>query len=177
MTMFTLSMLKRAALLVLAVIASQGLAQAQTVGLLTGTQLNPDQFYVGAHAETPPLIDRLTFRPSIEVGLANSWRRAGEPMPMATDGSVSRNPTNLGFNFEFAYHWNSGKPWHFYAGGGPALVLKKATGGTISGGGASLLFGAQYNKGLFIEVRKGFAESPSAQFAVGYSRSLKLKWR
>jgi hypothetical protein len=72
MTMFTLSMLKRAALLVLAVIASQGLAQAQTVGLLTGTQLNPDQFYVGAHAETPPLIDRLTFRPSIEDSTLSS---------------------------------------------------------------------------------------------------------
>lgn len=153
-------------------------AGAQSVGVNAGIQMKPDHFSVGVHVETPPIVDRLTFRPNLQISPANSWTPSGGPTVSAasTDPTQGRNPTVLGFNFEFAYQVATRTPWSFYIGGGPGLVLTRATSGTISGAGANLLVGAQHARGLFVEVRKGFVESPSMTFAAGYSTRLKLKW-
>jgi len=54
------------------------------VGARAGVSGNPDQFFVGAHVDTGPLVDQLTFRPTAEVGVGD--RR-----------------TSMAFNVEFAY--------------------------------------------------------------------------
>jgi hypothetical protein len=129
-------------------------ARAQGAGVRAGVQADPDQFYFGAHAETTPLIDRLTFRPNLEIGVGNDF-------------------TTMGFNFEFAYHFASTRPWNVYVGGGPALVTARHRGASSSGGGFNLLVGAQHSKGLFTEVKIGSVDSPSFKFGVGYA----VKWK
>ena len=42
---------------------------AQSAGIRAGISLDPDQFYFGGHVETEPLMDRVRFRPNIEIGL------------------------------------------------------------------------------------------------------------
>jgi len=39
---------------------------AQTIGPRAGVSIDPEQFYFGAHVETPPLVDRLRFRPNMD---------------------------------------------------------------------------------------------------------------
>jgi hypothetical protein len=40
-------------------------------GVRAGVSADPDQFYFGGHVETRPLIDRLSFRPNVEVGFGD----------------------------------------------------------------------------------------------------------
>jgi hypothetical protein len=77
-------------------------ATAQTaLGVRAGVSINPEQFYFGGHAQTPPVVDRLHFRPSLEIGLGDET-------------------TIAAFNVEFAYLFPSGEAWSVYAGVGPA---------------------------------------------------------
>ena len=46
-------------------------ALAQDGGIRGGISVDPDQFYFGGHLETSPLIDRLYFRPNVEVGFGD----------------------------------------------------------------------------------------------------------
>src|SRR5512139_1697586 len=80
-----------------------GTASAQQgIGVRAGASVDPDQFYVGVHYDTGPLVDRLSFRPNVEAGFGSS-------------------KTLVGFNFEFAYHIPiPRKEWSVYIGGGPA---------------------------------------------------------
>ena len=72
----------------------------------SGVSGDPDQFFFGAHVETAPIIDHLTFRPNAEIGFGD-------------------DETLFAFNFEFAY-WIplKNQPWRVYLGGGPALVIR-----------------------------------------------------
>ena len=140
-----------AALLVSTFAAS---AHAQSVGARAGVSVDPDQFYFGGHVETAPLIDRLRFRPNIEIG-------------------VGDDRTLVAFNFEFAYHFPSQGTWNVYAGAGPALNLLRFLGDTNSGGGLNLLMGVQHNRGLFAEFKVGTVDSPRVKFAVGYA----VRWQ
>src|SRR6185503_21191249 len=45
-------------------------ALGQTIGPHAGSSVHPEQFYFGAHADTPPLADRLRFSPE-----HRPWRR------------------------------------------------------------------------------------------------------
>ena len=105
-------------------------AIAQTIGARAGVSVNPEQFYFGAHAETPPLADRLRFRPNVEIGL-------GDDITIAA------------FNLEFAYHFRSAEPWNVYAGGGPALNAIKRGRETNAEPGVNLLVGVSHEDGLF----------------------------
>ena len=125
-------------------------AHAQSAGVRAGVSVNPDQFYFGGHLETAPLVDRLTFRPNVEVG-------------------VGDNVTLVAFNFEFAYHFASTTTWNVYAGGGPALNLVRFRGDTDPGGGLNLLVGVQHSRGLFAEFKVGTVDSPDVKFGVGYA--------
>jgi hypothetical protein len=129
-------------------------AHAQSVGVRAGVSVDPDQFYFGGHLETAPLVDRLTFRPNVEIG-------------------VGDNVTLVAFNFEFAYHFASNTSWNVYAGGGPALNLLRFGGDTDPGGGLNLLVGVQHSRGLFAEFKVGTVDSPDVKFGVGYA----FRWR
>lgn len=128
-------------------------AIAQTIGARAGVSVDPEQFYFGAHAETPPLVDRLRFRPNVEIGL-------GDDITIAA------------FNVEFAYHFRSTEAWNVYAGGGPALNVFKRGRETDAEPGVNALVGVAHEDGLFAEFKVGALDGPRVKFGVGYS----VKW-
>jgi hypothetical protein len=134
------------------VVLSAGTAAAQEpgVGVRAGVSVDPDQFYFGGHYETAPLVDRLRFRPNVEVGLGD-------------------DVTHLGFNVEFAYFFPSQHPWQLYAGGGPALNVYDFENDTDTQAGFNVLVGAQSRQGLFVEFKVGLVDSPELKFGVGYT--------
>ena len=126
-------------------------ASAQLVpGLRAGVSVDPDQFYVGAHVETTPIVERLVFRPNIEVGFGD-------------------NVTLAAFNFEAAWKFpqRSG-PWGFYAGGGPAINWYHVSGpGDDARPGFNFLGGLENRRGFFFEFKVGADSSPNFKFGVG----------
>jgi hypothetical protein len=124
-------------------------AAAQTAGVQAGVSLDPDQFYFGGHVQTAPLVDRLRFRPSAEIGLGN-------------------NVTLVGLNLEFAYVFPSQQAWSLYAGAGPALNIIDTDRDTAAQGGFNILIGAAHRDGLFVEFKVGALDSPNVKFGIGY---------
>jgi hypothetical protein len=134
----------------LMILAAPTRASAQTTyGVRVGASANPDQFVFGGHVETPPLVDRLHFRPNVGIG-------------------VGDDTTLVALNFEFAYKFASRTPWHVYAGGGPALNIYSGDRRDDAEGGFNLLLGVEHQKGLFAEVKVGTIDSPDFTIAVGY---------
>jgi hypothetical protein len=126
--------------------------QAQSIapGVQAGVSLDPDQFFFGGHLETSPLIDRLRFRPSVDIGIGDGTTVAG--------------------NFEFTYTFPSSQPWSLYAGGGPAINwYNPDNGGSDAQAGFNFLGGAKHNNGLFFEMKIGVEGSPELKFGVGYT--------
>ncbi len=73
------------------------------MGIRGGVSIDPDQGYFGVHYESSALIDRLHFRPNLEVGLGDDL-------------------THVGLNMEFVYKFpRRRQSWSLYAGGGPAV--------------------------------------------------------
>jgi hypothetical protein len=142
-----------AASTVLLATAAPALAQA---GLRGGVSVDPDQFYVGGHFETAPLVDRLHFRPNLEVGIGDDL-------------------VTTALDFEFVYKFPSRSPWRLYAGGGPAVNFYSRDedggrgGGTETEGGLNFLFGAEQRSGLFFELKVGAIDSPDLKFGVGWT--------
>ena len=127
-------------------------AQAQQIapGVQGGVSINPDQFYFGGHIETSPLIDRLRFRPSVDVGIGDGTTVAG--------------------NFEFTYTFPSSRPWNLYVGGGPAINwYDRNNGGSDAEAGFNFLAGVKNRDGLFFEAKVGVEGSPELKFGVGYT--------
>jgi hypothetical protein len=135
---------------VLLVILSAATASAQGPGVRAGVSIDPDQFYFGGHYETAPIVDRLRFRPNVEVGLGD-------------------NVTLVGLNVEFAYYFPTKTPWQFYAGGGPALNVIDFHDDTDTEAGFNLMAGAQSRQGLFVEFKIGLNSSPDLKFGVGFT--------
>jgi hypothetical protein len=113
----------------------------------------PDQFHFGGQIETAPLLDRLRFRPNVEIGVGDDL-------------------TLVAFNIEFVYD-SPQTGWRWFAGGGPALNVINIEDETTSEGGFNLLVGAAHDGGLFGEVKFGFGDSPDVKIGVGYS----FRWR
>ena len=130
--------------------AAPASAQQLEVGVRAGVSVDPDQFYFGAHAQTEPIIDRLRFRPNVEIGLGD-------------------DTTLVGFNVEFAYFFPTRSPWHLYAGGGPALNVINRDDDTRAEGGLNALVGVEHSRGLFFEFKIGAFDSPEFKFGVGYT--------
>jgi hypothetical protein len=125
-------------------------AQAIAPGVQGGVSLDPDQFYFGGHLETSPLIDRLRFRPSVDVGI----------------GDV----TTVSGNFDFTYTFAGGNPWNLYVGGGPSINWYNFdNGGSDTQGGFNFIGGVKSRAGLFFEVKLGVEGSPDLKFGVGYT--------
>ena len=127
------------------------LASAQIApGVRAGVSVDPDQVYVGAHIETAPLVERLVFRPNVEVGFGD-------------------NVTLAAFNFEFAWKFpqRTGQ-WGFYAGGGPAINMYQVSGpGDDTKPGFNFFGGLENRRGLFFEFKVGADNSPDFKFGVG----------
>ena len=127
-------------------------ASAQDAGIRGGLSVEPDQFYFGGHLETSPLVDRLHFRPNVEVGFGN-------------------NLTLIAANMEFVYKFPNRRDWGIYAGGGPALnvYMFDGTDGSDTDAGLNLLVGVESSRGLFFEFKVGAIDSPDFKFGVGWT--------
>jgi hypothetical protein len=125
-------------------------AAAQDFGVRAGVSVDPDQFYFGGHVETAPLVDRLRFRPNVEIGLGD-------------------DVTLVALNFEFAYRFPSGQAWSFFAGAGPALNIFDTHSDTETEAGFNILLGVEHRQGLFFEFKVGTIDSPDIKFGVGYT--------
>jgi hypothetical protein len=145
-------------LLCLLVLSMAVPAVAQTrAGVRVGVSGDPTQFVFGAHIETHPIVEHVTFRPNVLVGVGNGL-------------------TVIGVNFEFAY-WVPlrRQPWSFYFGGGPALVIAssgenvRGTGRSHFGGGVNVMLGLQERRGFFTELKVGVVDSPNVVFLVGWA--------
>jgi hypothetical protein len=127
-------------------------AAAQDAGFRGGISVDPDQFYFGGHLETSPLVDRLHFRPNVEVGFGD------DQMLVAA-------------NMEFVYKFPRRGDWGFYAGGGPALNIYSFddVDDSETEGGLNLLVGVEAPRGLFFEFKVGVIDSPDFKFGVGWT--------
>ena len=129
-------------------------AFAQDGGIRGGISVDPDQFYFGGHLETSPLVDRLYFRPNVEVGFGDDL-------------------TLIGANMEFVYKFTTRRAWNLYAGGGPALNIYMFDGDgdndSETEAGVNILVGVEQARGLFFEFKVGAIVSPDFKFGVGYT--------
>ena len=126
-------------------------AEAQVhAGVQGGVSIDPDQVYFGGHVETSPLIDRLRFRPNLDIGLGDDL-------------------TLIAFNFEFTYTFPSRQAWSLYAGAGPAVNWFDTDGGSNTEAGFNFLIGAKHRDGMFFEMKIGAIDSPDLKFGVGYT--------
>jgi hypothetical protein len=132
------------------VILSSTPALAQDAGIRAGISVDPDQFYFGGHLETSPLIDRLHFRPNIEVGF-------GDDLVL------------IGLNMEFVYKFPRRSGWGIYAGAGPALNVFMFDDDTNTDAGFNILLGVENSRGLFFEFKIGAIDSPDFKFGVGWT--------
>src|SRR5438093_2502687 len=157
-------LLRSFSLLVTAVLMGSfvaGPAHAQDgFGIRAGVSARPEQFYFGGQAAIGPVVDKLWFRPNVEIGVGN-------------------NVTLIALNGEFAY-WvplrkvrRRSEPWSVYLGGGPAAnifsfgPLGNRT--TDVRPGFNFLAGIGQRKGLFSEIKIGAIDSPSFKFGIGYT--------
>lgn len=126
-------------------------ADAQGVGLRAGVSADPDQFFGGLHYETRELLDRLRFRPNIEIG-------AGDDVTLTA------------LNFEFSYRIPlDHAEWRLNVGAGPALNIYRRSRDTNPEGGFNIFVGVAHRQGLFSELKVGALHSPDLKFAVGYT--------
>lgn len=126
-------------------------ALAQDAGIRGGISVDPDQFYFGAHLETSPLVDRVHFRPNLEVGIGDDL-------------------TLIAANMEFVYKFTRNRGVNLYAGGGPALNIFMIDGrDSETEAGFNALVGLETPRGLFFEFKIGMLDSPDFKFGVGYT--------
>ncbi len=129
-------------------------AAAQDGGLRGGLSVDPDQFFFGGHIETSPLVDRLHFRPNVEIGFGDDI-------------------TLISANMDFVYKFPRRNDWGIYAGGGPALNVfmfdDDISDDSETEGGLNLLVGVENARGLFFEFKAGFVDSPNFKFGVGWT--------
>ena len=146
----------RLSFLLVALFVLPGPAAAQNAGLRAGLSVDPDQFYFGGHVETSPLVDRLHFRPNVEVAFGDDL-------------------TLIAADMEFVYKFPNRRDWGFYAGGGPALNIYrfdndgKGNDDAETEGGLNLMIGVENNRGLFFEFKIGVVDSPDFKFGVGWT--------
>ena len=127
-------------------------ASAQDAGVRGGISVDPDQFYFGGHIETSALVDRVHFRPNVEIGF-------GDDIML------------IGANMEFVYKFPSRSGWGLYAGGGPALNIYTFddVDDSETEGGFNIVIGAEQDRGLFFEFKIGAIDSPDFKFGVGWT--------
>jgi hypothetical protein len=146
--MFKRAMVVAASILVV----SSEAARAQGPGVRTGVSVDPDQFYFGGHYETGELVDRLHFRPNLEVGVGDDL-------------------TLVAANVEAIYKIpvKNRRGTAFYLGGGPAINWYNRDDRSDAEAGLNLLAGLEFNERFFFEVKGGVADSPDLKIGLGYT--------
>jgi hypothetical protein len=129
--------------------ATEVAAQPLSVGIRGGASVDPDQFYFGGHVETRPLVERLHFRPNVEIG-------------------VGDDVTLVAFNFELVYKFAGRREWTPYVLGGPALNIVSGDDNTDAAGGFNFGLGIEHRQGLFGEIKVGVIDSPDFKIGIGY---------
>lgn len=137
----------------LSLLAAPAAAQTEA-GVRAGISVNPEQFYFGGHVQSPPVADRIHFRPNLEIG-------------------VGDDVTIAAVNVEFAYVFESPNEWSLYAGAGPALNLIKRRDDTDAEPGLNFFAGVFHENGLFVEFKVGAFDSPRVKLGVGYAFTLR----
>ena len=115
--------------------------------------VDPDQFYLGGHYETGPLVDRLHFKPNLEARLRRRPHALRHQLRVRLQ--VSR----------------ASGAWTLYAGGGPAINFYSFDDldDSETEPGFNVLFGAEARSGLFFEMKIGAIDSPDLKFGVGWT--------
>ena len=139
----------------IAAFSSSSAHAQQGFGVRAGVSAQPEQFYFGGHATLGPVVEKLYFRPNLEVGVGNG-------------------ATLVALNAEFTYWVPLRKnPWNVYLGGGPAAnIFTSGSFGnrnTDAGPGFNFLVGLAQRRGLFTEIKMGAIDSPSFKFGIGYT--------
>lgn len=140
----------------LALLLAPGGASAQGVGFQGGASIDPEQVYIGVHAETRPLFGRLHFRPAIEGGF-------GDDITLAA------------LNIEFLYKVPiEGSAWNFYQASGPAVNIFRIDRPLQDAdvdvrAGFVFSTGFQHKNGFFAEIKVGVGDSPNLKFGVGWT--------
>ena len=98
-----LAIFARRALLIADDVVPFATRRAQAPGVRGGVSVDPDQFYLGGHYETGPLVDRLHFKPNLELGFGDDLTHFGDQLRVRLQDSCTA------------------RPWTLYAGGGPAI--------------------------------------------------------
>jgi hypothetical protein len=125
-------------------------AQAQQIGVRAGVSADPDQFFIGGHVETPPIIDRLYLRPNVEVGFGD-------------------DVVFTAVNAEAIYRWTLRSPWRVYAGAGPAINFAHRDDDTDAEASFNVLGGLEHRLGWFVEAKFGVESAPDLKLTVGYT--------
>ena len=128
-------------------------ASAQvTFGPRGGVSGDPDQFFLGAHLDSPDLGHRVTFRPNFEIGFGS-------------------DVTLLTVNLELV-HWMplAKSRWQLYAGGGLGTNFWIDDVDKTMSGVLNAVFGLQHDAGPFAEMKVGM--EPRVKITVGYSMKL-----
>jgi hypothetical protein len=142
---------KRALVLTAILLGFASNAAAQELGVRAGVSSDPDQFYFGVHVYTAPIVDRLRFRPNLEIG-------------------VGDDTTLAALNLEFVYPLRiTRSQWSFLPGAGPALNIYNHGENTDTDGGFNILLGLEHRDGFFVEMKVGAMDSPDLKFGVGYT--------
>ena len=132
--------------------SSPAFAQGTHFGVRAGASVDPDQFYIGAHVETPAIVDRVHLRPNLEIGFGD-------------------DATLVAVNIEAVYKYPLRRsPWAVYGGLGPAINYYNFDDDRDSDtrGGMNIVGGLENDRGLFFEVKVGAWDSPDLKFGVGY---------
>src|SRR5437773_11293317 len=93
-------------------LACAPVARAQGIGFQGGATIDPNQVFIGTHFETGELMPNFRFRPGLDGGFGGNYSLAS-------------------INLEFLYAIPLKSGWALYQGGGPAIVLERATAGAL----------------------------------------------
>lgn len=125
-------------------------AEAQGIGFQGGMTIDPEQAFVGTHFETGELFQNFRFRPGVDGGF-------GGDFSLAT------------LNIEFLYHFEVGRSWSVYQGGGPAVVFVRRNDRTTTHAGSFYTFGFAHENGFFTDFKLGTGTAPTLKFGVGFT--------
>ena len=130
----------------------------QGIGPRVGFSTSPDQFVFGGQGTFGPIVEDLTFDPSLEIG-------------------VGDNATTIEGNFDLHYHFHlQNTHWTPYAGAGASIVNYSYSGDhgdsrTVGGGGIIVGAGAPTPSGnrFFAELKFGLGDVPSFKITAGWN--------
>jgi hypothetical protein len=125
-------------------------ADAQGIGFQGGVTVDPEQAFVGTHFETGELFQNFRFRPGIDGGFGGDFSLAA-------------------LNIEFLYHFQVGRSWSLYQGGGPAVVFVRQNDRTSTHAGSFITFGFAHENGFFTDFKLGTGSVPTLKFGVGFT--------